>query len=236
MINCISIKFYGTLFLIITSIISYSQDEYDTIVVRDIESWHNAQIEYKINKKLSVGLTQHVRFVKNSSNFDRALTDLKLEYNILKGLKIAGTYRYMFEQKKTDLSRGHRWNIDASYSYKFDRLKLSSRVRYQSKIEFPTEENSKSNHIRLRLKAAYNIKNWKLDPYITNEIFKPTNNALDNKWDNYRITVGTQYNFNKHHRISLFYGAERDLNNNYPKTTYLLGVGYKYTLKNKKND
>ncbi len=221
---------------IISSYTFFSQEEYDTVVIRDLETWHNVQFEYKFNKKLRLGISEHVRLDENSLQLDRFFTELELKYKIGKGFGINGAYRFITEQKKSGLSNEHRWNIDGLYSYELNRLKLSSRIRYQSKIEFPTSENTKDNYLRFKIKLAYNFKDWKLDPYLSNELFRPTNNALGNSWDTYRITIGTKYKINKHHSISAFYGGERELNKSYPKTTYLFGLGYRYTLKAKKND
>lgn len=226
--------FISLLFLYSYSL--YGQDEYDTVVVSDLETWHNVQFEYRFNKKFKIGISEHIRLEENSLKLDRFFTELELKYKILKGLEVNGAYRFITEQKKSGLSNGQRWNIDGIYSYKFNRLKLSSRIRYQSKIEFPKDENDKENKLRLKLKLDYNFKSWKLDPYLSNELFRSTNNEISNKWETYRLTIGTKYKINKHHYIGAFYGFETELNETYPKTTYLFGLGYKYTLKAKKND
>lgn len=214
----------------------YGQEEYDTIVVSDLETWHNVQFEYKFNKKFKVGISEHIRLEENSLKLDRFFTEIELKYKVFKAFEVNGAYRFITEQKKSGLSNGQRWNIDGIYGHKFNRLKLSGRIRYQSKIEFPKSENTKENKLRLKLKLDYNIKKWKLDPYLSNEIFRSTNNALGNSWETYRLSMGTKFKFNKQHSLGAFYGMETELNESNPKTTYLFGLGYKYTLKAKKND
>ena len=41
----------------------YGQEEYDTIVVSDLETWHNVQFEYKFNKKFKVGISEHIKYI-----------------------------------------------------------------------------------------------------------------------------------------------------------------------------
>lgn len=232
-------KIYNVVLLlfILANFNSFAQEEeYDTIVIRDIESWHNIQFEYKFNKKFKVGISEQIRLDENSLKLDRFFTELELEYNFWKGFDLGAGYRFITEQKKSGLSNGQRWNLDLAYSNKVNRFKFNTRIRYQSKIEFPKTENDKENYLRLKLKIDYNIKDWKFDPYFTSEIFRTTNHTFKNSWDNYRFTLGTNYDFNKHHALSLFYGGEKELNVANPKTTFLFGLGYKYTLKHKKND
>lgn len=50
----------------------------------------------------------------------------------------------------------------------------------------------------------------------------------------YVLPIGTKYKTKSFGNIGAFYRIERELNVNYPKTTFILGVKYTYTLKNKK--
>lgn len=223
--------------ILINSFYSFAQEEeYDTVVVRDIESWHKIQFEYKFNKKLRLNISQHIRLEENSLKLERFFTEAELKYKIGKGFAINGAYRFISEQKNSGITNAHRWNIDGLYSKKINRLNISSRIRLQTKKELPKEDNDRENYLRLKLKFNYNIKNWKFDPYFSNEIFRTTNNTYKNTWDKYRFSIGTNYKFKKQHSLSIFYGAERQLNVSNPKTTYLVGLGYKFTLKAKKND
>ena len=233
-------KIYILLFSLIIAATLFAQDEgiveYDTIVVSDLESWHKVQFEYKFNKKLKLKISEQVRLEENSLKLERFFTQVQLKYKFEKGFAINAGYRFITEQKSSGLSNGHRWNIDGLYSKKLNRFKVAARIRMQTKIEFPKADNARENYLRFKLKLDYNIKNWKLDPYFSNEIFRHTNNVYKKIWDKYRFTVGTNNNFNKQHSLSIFYGAELDLNITYPQTTYLVGLGYKFTLKAKSND
>jgi hypothetical protein len=55
-------------------------------------------------------------------------------------------------------------------------------------------------------------------------------------FDKLRFTLGTNYSLKKFGSIKAFYRLEYELGSNYPKTTSIIGLGYTFTLKNKKND
>lgn len=230
-------KIYSLILILFITTTFFAQDEeiveYDTVVVQDLESWHKVEFEYQFNDELKLKVSEQIRLEENSLKLERFFTNLELKYKSESGFGLSAGYRFFTEQKNSGLSNGHRWNIDGLYSKKLNRLKIAARVRMQTKIEFPKADNTRENYLRFKLKLDYNIKNWKFDPYFSNEIFRHTNNTYEKTWDKYRFSIGTNYKFNKQHSLSIFYGAELDLNVTYPQTTYLVGLGYKFTLKAK---
>lgn len=227
------------LWIFLLGIISFSgfaQSEYDTIVVRDIESWTSGSFQYKLNKKWSFKLSPQLRLQENSSQMERLLVDTDIEYNLNKHFEFGFGYRFNSKYKKSGIQNGQRWNLDATYKFDFNRFDAGIRLRYQSGRDFAPEDPSWENHFRLKTKLEYNIKHWKLDPEITGEIFRLSGKNVDGQFDKMRFTIGSSYKFSKQHSVSIFYGYQQELNTTYPKTTYLVGLGYKYTLKPSKKD
>lgn len=218
------------------SITSLAQKEYDTIVIRDLESWTSATFQLKLNKKMSFELSPQLRLEKNSSQIERVLSDFGFEYRLNKNFEFGVGYRLYSENKKKGYQLGHRYNLDAKYNFGFSRFDGSVRLRYQSGTELGSTENIWGNDLRLKTKLGYNIKKWKLDPDISAELFHTVGEKGNNRLNKMRITLGSSYKFNKEHSISFFYGLERELNETYPKATYLIGIGYKYTLKPAKDE
>lgn len=215
---------------------SFGQNEYDTIVIRDIESWTSASFEYKLNKDLTFNISPQLRLDKNSSQLERYLIDFEMNYDLSKNIEFGLGYRFYGENKKSGIQTGHRYNIDGKYKFEISRFNGYARLRYQSGREFGNGNNAWNNHFRLKTKFEYNFKGWKLDPEVSAEFFRSSGRNIDAQFDKMRFTIGSSYKFNKHHSISFFYGGEKQLNTSYPKTTYLFGIGYKYTLKHKKNE
>ena len=87
------------------------------------------------------------------------------------------------------------------------------------------------NTFRFKTGLNYNIKKWKLDPKFSAEIFSrlQDNDGLDKL----RLTLGTDYKLTKASEIGMYYRLEKQLQGIYPKTTYILGLSYEYTFKNK---
>ncbi len=213
-----------------------AQTEYDTIVVADLESWTSAEFKYKFNSKFDFDIAQNLRLKKNSSQLERTFTQVGFNFKPNKNFKFGIGYRFIWEQKSSSIQTEHRWNVDGAYKFEVGELSGQTRIRFQNGKEFPLSENFADKHLRLKLKLDYNIKNWKLDPEFSSEIFRAVGNESTKNFDKVRFTLGTDYKFNKQHSISIFYGIEKDLNETYPKTTYLVGIGYKFTLKNKSNE
>lgn len=219
--------------------ISLGQDEYDTVVVRDLETWTSAGYELKINKKLSFDISEQLRLLHNSSQLEQFFTEIGGAYKPFKGFEVGASYRFIAEKKSSGLSLQNRWSFDAGYGIDIQRLSAQFRVRYQTKSDIKSEnpEDPNISHLRFRLKLDYNIKNWKFDPYVTSEFWRAVGSSSDQNFDKLRITMGTDYKLNNN-KFGLFYGLERDLNKSYPKTTYLVGLSYqfKHKLKTTKQD
>ncbi len=216
--------------------LSVAQDDY-TIVTGDLETWSRIGIKYKFNKKWSVGLDQQLRLNRNSSLTDQIITDLNAKYKFSSGLYFGATFRYLAD-RNNDLSfdNDFRFNIDAGYKHDINRLLFNYRLRYQTKNEIglKKEDGDNADHVfRLKIGSEYNIKDWKFDPKVSAELFSDLTQTSD-RLSKMRFTFGTEYAFDKRHELGAFYRIEYELNAAYPKTTYIIGLNYTYSLKSKR--
>ncbi len=128
-----------------------------------------------------------------------------------------------------------RYNIDLSYRHKLDRLGLKYRVRYQNRNEIglsSSEGDIARQRFRFKTTFDYNIRNWKLDPELSGELFNGfRKNGTENGFDKYRISLGTSYKVKKIGRFSLFYRLEKEFNVTNPETLNILSFKYTYTIK-----
>ena len=232
-------------------LLSISMTAQDSTVVRDLETWSKIGVEKRLlNNKLTLGLSQSFRFDNNSSSLDHFFTQFSGEFKLMKGLKLGAGYRLIRDGSKGDFDKEHRFQADLSYKHKLDRLTLSYRLRYTNRslrdITVAQGDYNTSKY-RLRVKAAYNIKNWKLDPYLSGELFYAkgyhtvsyVENILEgydiSDFQKYRITLGTRYKTGKIGTLGMFYRLERQVASfpfSYNATTWnIIGLNYTFKLK-----
>lgn len=220
------------------------QGEY--IEVQDFESWGKVGINVDLNKKWSFGLEEQLRLKSNSSLVDAYFTELNAKYKFETGLSFGGGLRFIRNNDTEGKIQGYenhlRYNFDLGYKHSVDRLKLAYRIRFQSKNELGVSKDEgdyANNHFRFKVGAEYNIKKWKFDPKLSFELFHHMEEGEENGLDKLRATIGTSYDLKKYGDIGMFYRIERELNPTiveYPKTTFIVGLSYVYTLKIRTND
>lgn len=242
-------KLAKTAFSILLSISLFTLKAQDTITVSDLETWTSLSIEKKfLNKKLNLNLTQEFRFDKNSSHLNVFFTEGLIDYKIINNLRLGFGYRFIRDNNDEDgFINKQRFNIDLGYNYKINRLKLSSRLRYQNKSEIRlsnAEDDYPINKYRFRIKGSYNINNWKFDPCLSSEIFYAKEICEDYYIDEIikrtgfqkiRLTLGTSYKIKKLGSLKLFYRIEQEFKNysnvyNIPATYHILGLNFKISL------
>jgi len=225
--------FTVTVFLLFIFLSSSFSQTYEYIEVRDLETWSSIGFEYKPGKKWNIELDEQLRLKNNSTEIDKYLTHGQVGYKFYKKVVVAGGVRYIRKNDNKGEVQGYndqlRYNFDLSNKHKMSSFSLQYRFRYQYRFEVGEYSVSKEN-LRLKTSVGYNIKNWKLDPRVSAEIFNNMENELLKSFDTYRLTIGTSYKIKKIGKIGIFYRLERELNETYPKTTNILGLKLKYTF------
>ena len=221
---------------------SFSQQG-EWIEVRDFETWTSVGVRLKLDKTWEFGLSEQLRLKENSSVVDAYFTELELNYTGLKRFEVGGGLRYIKENDNQGNIQGYekhfRFNLDLAYKHKWDRFTFKHRLRYQNKNELGVSKEEGdfiNHHFRLKTGLSYNIKKWKFDPKFSAEIFRHMEEGKENRFDKWRITVGTSYDLKKFGKIDLFYRMEKQLNETYPKTFNIVGLSYIYSFKIKTND
>lgn len=217
------------------SVVSFSQEGY-SVVTQDLESWNSLQLKYKVNKKFGIGLEHGLRLNQNASVVDQSLTELNFKWKPVSGLFFGTGFRYIADRGGNNLfDNDFRFNLDAGFKHDINRLEFKYCLRYQNRNEIglSTEEGDYfRNYLRLKAGVSYNIKNWKLDPTFSTELYRDMT-RYTGSFDRLRFTLGTDYSLGKAGKIGAFYRIERELGVSYPKTTYIIGLGYTFTIKRK---
>ncbi len=207
---------------------------------KNLNAWSTVSIEYKPNKKWSFELAEQLRLKENLSLVDEYFTELQTEYSVNKNFSLGAGARFIRQNDTEGNIQGYenhfRFQFDASYKHKINDFKLDYRLRYQNKNDLSisvADGDYANQHLRFKTGIEYNIKNWKLDPQFSAEIFNHFEKGEDGGFDKYRLTFGTDYDMKKYGKLSLYYRFEKELNVDLPETTNIIGLSYKYTIKNK---
>lgn len=208
---------------------------------RDFETWSSATVAYELNKKWKVALEEQLRLKDNSSVIDQYFTQLGIERNLWKDFELALGLRYIRNNDTRGRIQGYedhfRFHVDAGYKHKISQLSVKYRLRYQNRNELGVtvqEGDYPNRRLRFRTALEYKIKNWKLDPFLSAEIFRDYPQNGENKFSRYRLTFGTEYKFEKAGSIGVYYRLEEALNVVIPEITDILRLQYTYTIERKK--
>jgi hypothetical protein len=211
---------------------SFAQE--NTVIVSDLETWSSIKVSKKV-WKLNISLEEELRLNRNSSQIDLFFTDLGVSYKINKYVKMGTDYRfYRTLTNSGDFETRHRFSGEVKLNYDIKRFDVSYRLRFQNKDEdFYKSDLSDNNlsNLRNKIKIDYNIKKSKFNPYLSAELFRRLARSDADYFNKYRLTLGTTYTFKNIGSINIFYRFDKELNTTYPKSTYILGVGYSYKIK-----
>jgi opacity protein-like surface antigen len=204
----------------------------------DFGIWYEANVEYKIVKKLRFDFETNIRTDQNASKVEKFYFEPGFRYKF-NDYFAAGIYYRFIEQRETiDKSEGiyefharHRWFLQLKGSLPVNRFTFSARYRFQEQfktyIEDPEDEVPMWAH-RLRLELNYDIKGLPLEPYanveMQSELFV-SNDTMIEKW---RYIAGAKYTLNKRHTVGLeyIYNVSKDT-----KPAYMNTIGVTYTIK-----
>ncbi|MCB2195672.1 MAG: DUF2490 domain-containing protein [Bacteroidetes bacterium] len=205
----------------------------ETVVTSDLEQWTSLSISKKINKHWKLSLDQEFRLNHNASEFNIYFTDLGVDYKINKYFSLGANYRF-YQNKNNDnvFVTQHRWSTDLKYKQDIGRFEFGYRLRFQNKDEdfYTSDTGNNLYNLRNKFSAEYNIRNCKIDPFFSTELYRTINSTTDTELSKLRWTLGLEYSIKKIGDIELYYRMDNELNLSYDKTTHIIGVGYKYSF------
>lgn len=233
------IRFIVGILLLLLQGTSYGQDGV-TKVTQDLETWSSIGLKIKPSKKITFGISQELRLKTNSSIIDQTFTQLSFKWKINKSFYLGTAGRFIFDRgNNSPFEKDFRIQFDFGYKHKLKRLSFNYRLRFQNRNEIglsTSDGDYFKNYLRFKFGMKYNIKKWKLDPVFSTEIYRDLTKTTGN-FDKIRFTLATDYSFKKFGDLGLFYRYERELSSSYPKSTFIIGLNYTYTIKRKdKND
>ncbi|MEO9569829.1 MAG: DUF2490 domain-containing protein [Polaribacter sp.] len=206
----------------------------------DLALWNTVGVEYKLNNKWSFGLEEQFRLKEDISAVDNYFTQLSADYKLFKGFSVGLGVRFIRDNDNKGNIQGYenhfRYQFDVMYKHEIKDFKIGYRLRYQNKNELGIsydEGDYANQNIRFKTSLEYNIKNWKLDPKFSAEIFNKFQEGEENGFNKYRLTLGTDYKTKNFGKIGVFYRYQKELNVDFPDSSNIIGLKYIYTINNK---
>lgn len=201
--------------------------------VKDAGLWTSVNFEVKLIKKLSLNISEELRFNENITELGAAFTDAGLSYKLNKHFQFAVNYRFTQRHRVDNYySFRHRFYTDIKYSKKFKPFDISLRTRFQDQISDigrASDGGVPEYYLRNKLSMKLDLdKAYK--PYISFELFSPLNYPRMYAFNGIRAAAGVEYEFSKHHKIDVYYMIQKEMNVKNPETDFVLGLGYSYKL------
>lgn len=203
-----------------------------------LASWNAIGIKYKLNKKITFDLEQHLRYKEDFTLVDEYFTQFETGYKFAKNFELVGGLRFIRENDTEGRLQGYenhfRFQTDLKYEHDIKNLNIGYRFRYQNKNYLDEDDVARQN-FRFKTSLEYKIKKWPLDPNFSAEIFNRYRNDGDNNgFSKYRLTFGSDFKLKKIGKFKFYYRLEKELNVDTPETLKIIGLKYTYTIKNKK--
>ncbi len=203
----------------------------------DLEGWSSVGLNLKATKKLSFSVSEHLRSRNDISTVKNYFTQIKANYEVLKNFELGGGIRYITRNddvgNKQGLESFFRYQFDASYTQKINKIGVLLRLRYQNKNQLGMSEEEgdiAQEFIRTRIGLGYKIKAVKLNVRLFAEHFnQPNNSKLEHTETRTRYTLKLSRKFKKIGAFTVFYGIQEN-NLNQEKTNKSF-VGFKYAYK-----
>lgn len=203
----------------------------------DLEGWSAIEIDLKATKKLSFSIAEHLRLRNDITTVKNYFTQLKVNYEVLKNFELGGGVRYITKNDdvggKQGLDPYFRYQFDASYRTKIEKIGLFLRLRYQNKNQLGLSEEEgdiAQEFIRSRIGIGYRIKPLKLNLRLFAEIFnQPSNSKIEERETRMRYTLKLSRKFKKIGTFTVFYGLqENEVAQSITKKSFL---GFKYAYR-----
>lgn len=176
----------------------------------DFMLWSKASLNYSINKKTDISLSQGLRLRENASFLNELYSNFSITRKWNKRWRVSMDYRLIEEYDVFFNSETkHRLSLDFGWRKKIDRLTIKSRSSFQYGSSFVFRE---------RISAHYNLRKTPLEPSFLLESFYDfsTFNKL-------RATIRASYPLAKSTDIDLYYRLQNNFKNS--SLIYILGIG-----------
>jgi len=194
-----------------------------TTLAQEVENQYETRTElevsYKPIKKLKLTLIPEFRFDENFS-LDKYLFEGEAEYKVWKFLEYGATYRFVVNPRDTkETEYFHRFGFRTTVKKEFGRFQPSFRLMYSN---YADDEIIDKEFMRYKALLKYDIKNFKLTPFVATEAFQQFDGGGLYKM---RYTAGFDYKLFKKNYLGASY--KLDYYKKEYKNKHIFCIGYK---------
>lgn len=201
--------------------------------VNDAGLWMSVQLEKNITRRVMIYVAEELRMNENFTEAGTVFTEAGVEYRFPNIFRVSGAYRFIQRRRVDDFySMRHRFLLDVSARKKFGNFQFILRERFQGQIADIDRDDDGGiweYTLRNKLSLKYDFGK-KYAPFISGELFYPLNKPEGNELDQYRVSAGIEYEFNKRSSAQLGYLVDREINVNDPLTEYVITLNFTYRL------
>ena len=204
----------------------------------DMEGWSSIELDVKANKNLSFSVSEHLRYRNDITTLKNYFTQAKVQYELFKNFEIGAGIRYITNNDDTGNIQGYeplfRYQFDAIFSDKIDKVTVLFRLRYQNKNELGFSESEGDipvEYTRYRMGFDYRIKALKLNAKLFGEVFNEAKTTDSNGgFNRHRYTLRISRKFKNFGTVGMFYANQSDYSTNTKKNKSIIGFKYSYRL------
>lgn len=195
----------------------------------DFQTWYSAAVNVNLPNKWEASMRYRLRLEDNSSAYAGSYLTGELGFQPLKGLTLLGDYRLALADDGTY----HRVGAGFDASRKVGggtTLSFRPMLQYQRQDFADDDEGGDEDLLlRTRFRARHRVSK-PLDVYASTEPYF-TFQGGEHPVDNWRNTVGLQYEYAKDRKIDLFYIYRPDYARDYNRSFHVVGVNLEFDLK-----
>jgi hypothetical protein len=197
-------------------------------VVRDFRFISELGIDKRVFNNWKIGAETTLKLEKNATRIDEVDLDMNVAYSPIDFLDLAIGYRIAFNHKRDGTyERKYRYLGEMEFDRDIKRFKLEYRFRYQNIDDdfFQREQQPAKNILRNRVQVSYNIRKSPIEPFTSYELYSALKVHRE-LFSKFKFLLGIKYSPDKLGTLKLYYRIDRELNELYPYSFYVLGIGY----------
>lgn len=205
-------------------IVIYSLYPKLTYPIEDRQAWLELKFEYDLTNKLSLELSEELRYYENYTRLSQFITDIGLEYGLTDFFTTGLFYRYRINPDNNEFRNEIYTNL--SFKLLLGDFTLTDRTRIH--IKFRNNEST-INNLRNMLTLNFKINKY-LRTYISTELFYRFFYEKGDRLTQGRYYIGMKFRVDKNNLFDLFYMREQEYNINKAIHSNVLGFGYKFSF------
>lgn len=191
---------FAVAFLLLFSGFTYAQNQID------FRGMPQTLLDYRVNQKTSLTFIGNTLFTNDFRKLGFAFFDFGYKYRINRTLGLNLNYRSLAKQLLDDQFLWRNlFYFDVDFSKSINRFSLGGTLRFQHQL-LPGQMPILYNRSKINLKYRYS---YYLQPFTEFELFTPLIHPTRNSPDQFRLSLGINYNFNEKCKIESYYQVRK---------------------------